>query len=377
MFWRILMKKYLRYFGSVLTLTALPLMSAFAATSIGKLYTMSNATTGNEILIYNRLSDGSLSQTGHVPTNGKGSGGGLGNQSALKLSGDGFFLFAVNAGSNSISSFRITEAGLDLIDTRSSGGISPVSITEDNSRLFVLNAGDSSKGGNIYGFRVEHDGDLWSMPYTSRSLSSKTATTGAAQINFSDNGRQLIVTEKATNLILTYPLNHYSVPGNPRLTASSGNTPFGFAVGKRNQFFVSNAEGGAAGASSLSSYSLLSSGKLGGISPKVGTGETAACWVALTPDGRYAFTTNTGSGTLSSFEIGFNGKLTVAESKAGITGKATAPIDLAIGPESRFLYTLNSGNESISSFSVGLDGELAPLNTLTGLPDGANGLIAR
>ncbi len=201
------MKKYLRYFVYVLALTALPLMSAFATTSIGKLYTMSNATTGNEILIYNRLSNGSLSQNGHVPTNGKGSGGGLGNQSALKLSGDGCFLFAVNAGSNSISSFRITEEGLALIDTRSSGGISPVSITEDNGRLFVLNAGDSSKGGNIYGFRVEHNGDLWSMPYTSRPLSSKTATTGAAQINFSDNGRQLIVTEKATNLILTYSMN--------------------------------------------------------------------------------------------------------------------------------------------------------------------------
>jgi 6-phosphogluconolactonase len=372
-----LMNKFFKCFSSIFFLTVLPLASIFAATPIGKLYTMSNATTGNEVLVYDRLSDGSLSQAGHEPTNGTGTGSGLGNQGALTLSDDGFFLFAINAGSNSIASFRITEQGLDLIDTRPSGGIRPVSITAHSGRLFVLNAGDSTKPGNIQGFRVEHDGDLKLIPYSVQSLSSKTATTGAAQINFSDNGRQLIVTEKATNLILTYLINHYDVPSKPRLIASSGNTPFGFAVGKRNQFFVSNAEGGAAGLSSLSSYSLLSSGKLGGISPKVGTGETAACWVALTPDGRYAFTTNTGSGTLSSFEIGFNGKLTVADSKAGITGKATAPIDLAIGPESRFLYTLNSGNESISSFSVGLDGELAPLTTLTGLPDGANGLIAR
>lgn len=254
------MSKFFRCFSSILVLTALPLASVFAADPIGKLYTMSNATNGNEVLVYNRLSDGSLSQAGHVPANGTGSGGGLGNQSALKLSGDGFFLFAVNAGSNSISSFRITEEGLDLIDTRLSGGTRPVSITEDNGRLFVLNAGDSSKAGNIYGFRVENDGKLWPIPYTSRPLSSKTATTGAAQINFSDNGRQLIVTEKATNLILTYYVNHYSVPSKPRLTASSGNTPFGFAVGKRNQFFVSNAQGGTAGASSLSSYNLLPSG---------------------------------------------------------------------------------------------------------------------
>jgi len=371
------MNKLFRCFSSVLMLTALPLVSAFAEDSIGKLYTMSNAASGNEILVYNRLSDGSLSQAGHIQTNGNGSGGGLGNQGALILSGDGFFMFAVNAGSNSISSFRVTANGLDLIDTQPSGGIRPVSVTEDRGRLFVLNAGDSASAGNIRGFFVKNDGDLKSIPYAVRSLSSKTSTTGAAQINFSDNGQQLIVTEKATNLILTYHVNHYNVPSNPRLNASSGNTPFGFAVGKRNQFFVSNAQGGTAGSSSLSSYNLLPSGKLGNISPEVGAGETAACWVALTPDGRYAFTTNTGSGTLSSFEIGFNGKLTIADSKAGITGNATGPIDLAISPESRFLYTLNSGNESISSFSVGLDGELTLLTTVTDLPDGANGLIAR
>lgn len=371
------MNKSFRCFLSIILLIILPLGSAFAAEPIGKLYTMSNATTGNEILIYNRLSDGSLSQTGHVPTNGTGSGGGLGNQNALTLSGDGFFLFAVNAGSNSISSFRITAEGLDLIDAQPSGGVRPVSIAEDRGRLFVLNAGDSANPGNIHGFSVKNDGDLKSIPYTLRPLSSKTATTGAAQINFSDNGKQLIVTEKATNLILTYYVNAFNIPSRPTLNASSGNTPFGFAVGKRNQFFVSNAQSGAAGLSTLSSYRLLPSGKLGNISPEVGTGETAACWVALTPDGRYAFATNTGSGTLSSFEIGFNGKLTVADSKAGITGNATAPIDLAISPESRFLYTLNSGNESISSFSIGLDGELLLLTTLTDLPDGANGLITR
>ena len=371
------MNKLFQCFSSVLILTALPLVSAFAEDSIGKLYTMSNAVSGNEILVYNRLSDGSLSQTGHIPTNGKGSGGGLGNQGALILSGDGFFMFAVNAGSNSISSFRVTANGLNLIDTQPSDGVRPVSVTEDRGRLFVLNAGDSANAGNIRGFFVKNDGDLKSIPYAIRSLSSKETTTGAAQINFSDNGQQLIVTEKATNLILTYQVNHYNVPSNPRINASFGSTPFGFAVGKRNQFFVSNAQGGAAGASSLSSYKLLPSGKLDNISSEVSTGETAACWVALTPDGRYAFTTNTGSGTLSSFELGFNGKLTVADSQSGIIGSATGPIDLVISPESQFLYTLNSGNESISSFALGLDGELTPLTTTTGLPDGANGLIAR
>lgn len=369
------MNKFLRCCSSILLLATLPLTPSFAANAIGKLYTMSNATTGNEVLIYDRLSDGSLSKAGNVATNGNGTGAGLGNQSALTLSKDGFFLFAVNAASNSISSFKITPIGLELVSTVSSNGINPVSVTEDRGRLFVLNTGDTSKPGNILGFRVNHDGRLRPMYYTKRLLSSNTASTGAAQISFSGDGRQLLVTEKATNLILTYRVNDDDIPGKAVLNTSSGNTPFGFAVGKRSQIFVSNAEGGAANLSSLSSYQLLPQGKLLDISPTVTTGETAACWVALTPDGRYAFTTNTGSGTVSSFQIELDGKVSVADSKAGLAGNG--PIDMIVGPESRFLYTLNAGDDTISSFELGLDGTLTLVNTSEKLPDGTNGLIAQ
>lgn len=371
------MNTVLRYFLSIAILAGLPIASALAAYPSGKLYTMSNAVSGNEVLVYDRLNDGSLLQTGHVPTYGKGTGGGLGNQGAVTLSREGSALYVVNAGDNSISSFHIRRNWLDLTDTEASGGIRPVSITEDRGRVFVLNAGDGSHPGNIQGFFVKRDGGLKPIPNATRLLSDAAKTTGAAQIQFSHNGRQLIVTEKATNLILTYPLYYNNIPGTPKLNASSGITPFGFAVGSRKQIFVSNAEAGASGKSSLSSYKLLSQGTLQNISPRVTTGETAACWVTLTPDGRYAFTTNTGSGTLSSFKIDFDGKTVVAESKAGITGADTAPIDMAISPESRFLYTLNSGNKTISSFAVGWEGKLTPLKTLSGLPDGANGLAVR
>jgi 6-phosphogluconolactonase (cycloisomerase 2 family) len=371
------MLKFFRYFLSLFLLMLLPLAPAYATNAIGQLYTMSNAAAGNEILVYDRLPDGGLSKIANIPTGGQGTGAGLGNQGALTVSKDGFYLFAVNAGSHSVSSFRLTANGLELVGTVPSGGAVPVSVTEDRGRLFVLNAGNTAKPGNLLGFRVTHNGRLSPMLYSKRLLSSNSAGTGAAQISFSDNGRQLIVTEKATNLILTYRINNFDVSYKPVLNTSSGNTPFGFAVGKRAQVFVSNAEGGAANASSLSSYQLLPQGKLLGISPAVATDETAACWVALTPDGRYAYTTNTASGTISSFEIEFDGKATLANGEAGITGSGTGPIDMAISPESRFLYTLNSGNESISTFEVGLDGGLTLLTTLENLPNGANGLIAR
>jgi 6-phosphogluconolactonase len=371
------MNKLLRRYVGIVMLTALPWLPAFAAFPIVKLYTMSNASNGNEVLVYDRLSDGSLSKVANVSTSGTGTGAGLGNQSALSLSKDGNFLFAVNAASNSVSSFRITPNGLDLMSTLSSNGINPVSVSEDHGRLFVLNTGDTSNPGNIFGFRVTRDGRLRPMYNSKRLLSSRSASTGAAQISFSNDGRQLIVTEKATNQILTYRMDEDGVPGKTVINASSGNTPFGFAVGKRDQIFVSNAEGGAANLTSLSSYQLLPQGKLNAISPQVTTGETAACWVALTPDGRYAFTTNTGSGSISSFQIGLDGKAAVAENKAGNTGTGSAPIDMIVGPESRFLYTLNSNTHSISSFEVDLDGTLTSVTTQDNLPNGTNGLIAQ
>ncbi len=371
------MSTFYRSLVSIALLAMLPMVSAFAATTVGKLYTMSNATTGNEILIYNRMSDGNLAPLANVAANGTGTGAGLGNQGAITLSSDGFFLFAVNAGSNSVSSFRITANGLSLVSTVSSGGVSPVSLTEDRGRLFVLNAGNVATAGSIFGLQVGADGGLRPMYYTMRPLSDRKKTTGAAQISFSNNGKQLIVTEKATNLILTYTLNAIGIPGRAVVNKSAGVTPFGFAVGKRNQIFVSNAVGGAADASSLSSYNVTTRGQLKVISPEVGTQETAACWVALTPDGRYAFTTNTASGTVSSFQIGLDGNAVLANDDAGITGQGTGPIDMSISPDSRNLYTLNAGNATMSSFTMGVDGNLTPAATVSGLPNGTNGLAVQ
>src|SRR5262245_5599697 len=106
-------------FGARLFLTAVFLValvagitssaSAASASAFGAVYTSTNAVGGNEVLVYNRSSDGSLVFQGSYPTNGLGSGASLGSQSALILSNNNHLLFAVDAGSHQISSFRITE----------------------------------------------------------------------------------------------------------------------------------------------------------------------------------------------------------------------------------------------------------------------------
>jgi hypothetical protein len=150
---------------------AAPLSCALAQDFVGTVFTMTNSAVGvNQIVAYGRQGDGSLALLYVVPTGGLGSGpaptstvfgapvpataDGLGSQGSLILSPDRRFLFAVNAGSDSISCLRVGTNDLRA-RTASSGGVFPVSLTfrADGSGgvLYVLNAGGR---GNITGFRV-------------------------------------------------------------------------------------------------------------------------------------------------------------------------------------------------------------------------------
>jgi len=340
--------------------------------AVAAVYTMTNAAEGNMVLKYTRASNGMLGAAVEYATGGLGSGSGLGNQGALALSKNGRRLFVVNAGSNQISVFAVQENALTLLDTADSGGIQPVSLTVDHNLLYVLNAGSDE----ISGFRVSRHGKLTPLAGSTRALS--TTGTGPAQISFSPDGDVLVVTEKATNRIDTYLVNDDGLTTGPLVQDSVGETPFGFAFDRRGHLIVSEAAGGATDASSLSSYAVAENGALGVISAAVPTTESAACWVVITGNGRYAYTTNSGSGSVGGFVIDRNGNLSLLEpdGRSGVTGDGSAPIDMALSSNSRFLYTLNAGNNTISAFRVDSKGNLHDLPGID-VPAGANGLVAQ
>ncbi len=335
--------------------------------SPGVIYTESNEVAGNRVLVFPRAHDGSLGTPASYATGGTGTGGGLGNQGALALAGGGRFLIAVNAGSNDISLFRVTPAGLALLGREPSGGVSPVSLAARGNLVVVLNAGGT---GNITGFVLEHPGNIRSVPGFTAPLSS--AASGAAQVAFVPDGSGVIVTEKATNVIASYRLKGHSLSG-PAVTASQGMTPFGFAFDNRGTLVVSEAFGGAPGASAVSTYRFDQNG-LAVVSPSVPDHETAACWIVITPDGRFVYTTNTGSNTVSGYRLGHRGELSLLP---GATTAGGAPIDAAISADGGYLYTLNSGDHTIGIFSIGRDGDLEPLGSVSGIPAGATGLVGR
>jgi 6-phosphogluconolactonase (cycloisomerase 2 family) len=360
-----------------LTKTAEPLSDTNASAlskegkenKVGNVYTLNNQVSGNKVMAFNRSSDGLLTFSASYSTGGNGTGGGLGNQGALVLADDGEILLAVNPGSNSVSSFKVNDNGLSLKSTVSSGGMRPVSIARHDEIVFVLNAGGTN---NISGFKLKNNGMLEAIPNSTRPLSA--ASTGPAQVSFVNEGKVLVVTEKGTNKIITYTVNDDGMPGMMHSITSSSPTPFGFAVRNEN-IFVSEAVGGAPGASVLSSYQINYNGVITLADGSVGAGQSAACWVVITNNGKYAYTTNTASNNLSTFGIKDVTNISVEEAIAGTT--EAGPIDAAVSNNSKYLFVLNGAAHSIQSFEVAGNGTLTALQTIPGLPAGATGLVSK
>ena len=206
----------------------------FHAPVVGAVYTMDNASAGNNVWAFGRRPDGSLTSPTVYPTQGTGTGAGLGNQGAVQLSRDGHWLFVCNAGSDEISVFAVTPRGLVLTDKANSQGHQPVSIALHGILVYVLNAGGAVSGGadSIAGF-VFAQGKLLHLPDASYSLSADN--TGPADIAFTRDGENLVVTEKATGIIDTFQVGADGLVNGSSTFVSPVPTPFGFAVGRRGR----------------------------------------------------------------------------------------------------------------------------------------------
>jgi 6-phosphogluconolactonase len=349
-----------------LSLAAQALPSAAA----GMVYTMTNAASGNTVMAYLRAHGGQLVPAGTFPTGGMGTGAELGSEGGLVMSRNEQWLFAVNEGSNEISVFAVSATGLHLTDVVNSGGTMPVSVADIGPLVYVVNSGSDS----IAGFALSSAGMLTPIAGSVQGLSGSGV--GPAEIAFNPEGDELVVTEKNTNMITIFPIGSGGVAGPGHSVASSGMTPYGFAFAKRRQLFVSEAAGGAANASSVTSYRLWNGGTLQTLSASVKDNQTAACWVITDGGGRFVYTTNTGSNDISSYLVEFDGQMALFQSDAAATG--AGPIDMALSSDGRLLYALNGGDGTISGYRVMADGRLMSVSTgVSGLPSGTSGLAAR
>lgn len=343
--------------------------SAAPEAAVGAVYSITNAAAGNSVLVFNRSANGALRAAGQYYAGGNGSGASLGSQGALVLNNSSKRLFVVNAGSNTISVFAVKPSGLKLLDTVDSGGMLPTSITVYKKLVYVLNAGGD---GNIAGFTL--NGGKLTANGSIRPLSGTGI--GVGEIAFNNAGNVLVVTEKTTNKIDTYTVDGNGMASAPNTQTSSGATPYGFGFGAHDTLIVSEANGGAA--SSVSSYTIATNGDLTSVSPAVNApNQKAACWIMTTKNGKYAYTTNAGTGVITGFRVYNSGAITLlnTDGVTGVTGGG--PSDMAMSNNSQFLYALNNGLHTIDVFAVQADGSLVKLASMPGLPAGMAGLAAK
>ncbi|MCI4372366.1 MAG: beta-propeller fold lactonase family protein [Thermoplasmata archaeon] len=338
----------------------------------GAVFTMSNAVSGNSVIAYRIGSGGALIPAGTFATHGLGTGASLADSGALALTANHEFLLVVNAGSHSISVFHVNAAPgpvLTFVDQTHSRGQVPVSITVHGWLVYVLNAGDSSRRGNIAGFQLGTSGVLTPL-IGSREPLSTNAPTGPAQISFNPSGHVLVVTEKNTNLIDTYVVGTGGLAQAPTVTVSNGTTPYGFAWGKGGSLIVSDAAIGA-----LSSYSVASNGALTVVSGSVADGGAAPCWVTVAHGGTWVYTTNAHGSTISTYQVGTGGTLTLVSAVAATTGAADT--DMAVGgPHGQYLFVYDAGAGEIEQFAIGSGGSLTLLSAVFSLPATAEGMAA-
>ncbi len=330
-------------------------------------YSLANTTGTNKVLVFRIKNDGALRYQDAVASGGAGTGMGLGSQGAIAINEEKNLLFAVNAGSNSISSFKILDDGqLKLSNTINSGGRTPNSLTIYRGTLYVLNLGSD----NIHGFHVSWDGSMTHIMGSTKPLSEMMVD--APQISFTPNGRWLVVTEKATNKISSFKVMSNGSVSSGIFTASTGKTPFGFAFARKSVMVVSNAAGGAAGAGSATAYNIKSNGIPDPLNGAVENWQGAPCWVATTEHGRFAFISNTGSNSISSYYVAPWGSLYLIKKAATSTGMA--PSDIVVAANNYFVYAVNGKSASIGAYHRTRFGGLRHIGDVSGLPAGVTGL---
>ncbi len=359
----------------------------------------------NEIAYYSRASSGALSLVGTFPTGGQGSGpsqrfagDGLGAGNSVQVSDDKRFLLVTNAGSNDVSVLKIKKNGLQLVDREPTGDGSadhrfPNSVTQRGDTVYVLNSADE---GSITGFHLSRSGDLTPIAGSTRTLDANNSRfspdpiENPTQVSFTPDGSQLLVSIKDGPKAGLLPGYTPSGPGRVLVFGVGGDDrpspgyvqndfanrgPFGFSFDPRGNLLIAEflggrvIDGGPTG--SAGSYSIGDDGRLTAITSAVSSDQIDTCWVVN--NGKYAFGSNYGSGTVSSWTVAEDGSLTLLKAVAGTTEptaniQGSTPLDLRTSPDGTSLYNVLPGSGKVAAWSIGADGSLTKLGEYGGVP---------
>lgn len=338
-------------------------------------FAQTNATTGNQIVAYRRHDDGQLTRVAAYDTGGLGGvlGGSvvdhLASQGSLAYDSRNRLLYAVNAGSDTVSVFAVYGDLLQLRQTVASGGTFPVSVAVHGNVVYVLNA---TSGGSIQGYTV-HDGYLdphpaWNRPLGLDPNATPQFTNTPGQVGFTDRGRKLIVTTKAAgDNVEVFALTEHGAPAAaPVVTNLPGAVPFAFVTDEKTGRLVLT----EAGPNAVATFTVNGDGTLTPLHTAA-TGQVATCWITAVGDEVYA--SNAGSATVSVFHVGADGSL----QPVGTTPTDPGTVDSAASRDGRYLYVQTGATGTLDEFAINPDGTLTKIGSEL-VPDavGGEGIVA-
>jgi len=313
-------------------------------------FVMTNDANANEVKVFERGRAGSLREVRSYTTGGRGSGGTIDpllSQGSLTLSRDGKWLFAANAGSGTVSVFRVEGSQLHLTDEVPSGGADPNAVAAHGAYVYVLNTAGSS---SVVGFHLDH-GKLQRIENSLRFLGRNEA--GSASIVFSPDGRFLLVTERTANRIDVFHVLANGELSEVRSNASAGPGAFAATFSPGGTLIVSETGAGGDNDSTVSSYAVQADLTAHPISTAVPTLGAANCWNVTTPDGRFVYVSNAGSASIAGFAVAPNGALDALPGTiVGSNADGATNLDLAISADGSFLYSLNAGDGTVGVFAI-------------------------
>ena len=392
---------------------------------VGAVYAMTNGNgqidgnvqDDNVIVTYGRNEDGSLTPIGPVQTGGQGGDydGGEGldpliSAYALTKTPDNSTLLAVNAGSNTISSFNInpdfslTLAGIP----QPTGAVGPNSIAftpivDDQIRGYVyvtnitrpefLDQGEPAQQGTVTGYTLLVDGTLEPIAGSTRNLNNRPSA-----VQFSPNGDFLVIASINAGAAGLANGNEdeivlYSVDGTGNLSANQldgatstlrGNaelrnlpSAIGFQIVGDNYVVVTEARefqyDGAPPAfpalqdGSVSTWQIVGN-EFVPISQDIASGQNntgrTACWLDFTLDGSTFFVSNAIEAGLASYSFSAGNVALINQTAASGTGVGDATtgaegfavtegwIDMWISDDGEFLYQLYGLDGTIGIYRI-------------------------
>jgi 6-phosphogluconolactonase (cycloisomerase 2 family) len=330
---------------------------------------------GNQIVAYDRASNGTLTAAQTYNTGGLGGvlGGSmvdhLASQGSLTFDAGHGLLFAVNAGSNTVSVFAVHGDQLSLRQIVGSGGTFPVSIAVYGNVVYVLNA---RNGGAIQGFVVALDHlipvPIWNRPLGLNPSASPEYTNTPGQVAFTPDGRHLIVTTKAnTNAIDVFGIGLFGPSASPVVTTLPSAVPFAVDFDQVGHLLVTEA-----GPSTVASFAVRFDGTLTPID-SAATGQPATCWITSTRFGTLHYASNAGGPSLSTLHSDGFGHLALA----GTTGTDAGTVDASVSRDGAYLYVQTGGAGNVDEFKIQPDATLTPIGSVT-VPgaQGGEGIVA-